>query len=238
MKKRSLIIFNQWRSIINLDLPPPNIISPHPQLWPIVIKALAPFHSLFNIFEPLFHLTCPLWTTLLFPLGGERRGAAARKDIICYSVRSNKNVSRPWLKSGVCMHSQTQGWSMHAVTVSPLVLAQTVFLSPSVSTHTHTHTLTLKRWPCGLCWALWMKKRSHLSDSSSRHLAAPFKNTLYSLLTLKLHLYWQHDGEPHSASLSFSTLSFSLSSLELPLSFHPHCQQPSQKSEGQASVTM
>lgn len=33
-----------------------------------------------------------------------------------------------------------------------------------------------------------MKKRSHLSDSSSLHLTAPFKNTLYFLLTLKLHL--------------------------------------------------
>lgn len=33
-----------------------------------------------------------------------------------------------------------------------------------------------------------MRKRSHLSNSSSLHLAAPFKNTLYSLLTLKLHL--------------------------------------------------
>lgn len=58
--------------------------------------------------------------------------------------------------------------------------------SPPLSRHMHTHTLT--QWPCGLCQALWMKKRSHLSDSSSLHLAAPFKNTLYSWLTLQLHL--------------------------------------------------
>lgn len=67
----------------------------------------------------------------------------------------------------------------HCHTLSSHTCTHTHFFSPS-----HTHT----QWPCGLCRALWMKKRSHLSDSSLLHLAAPFKNTLYSLLTLKLHL--------------------------------------------------
>lgn len=54
MKKRSLIIFNQWRFIINLEPPPTpphtHIISPLPQLWPIVIKTLAPPFTLYSIF--------------------------------------------------------------------------------------------------------------------------------------------------------------------------------------------
>lgn len=113
------------------------------------------------------------------------------------------------------------------------------FLPSYLHTHTfslllslHTHTVTR-----GHRWALWMKKRSHLSDSSSLHLAAPFKNTLYSLLTLNLHftdsMMESPILPPFLPSLSYSlSLSVSLLSLELPLSFHPGCQRSLHKSEG------
>lgn len=68
-----------------------------------------------------------------------------------------------------------------------------------------------------------MKKRSHLSDSSLLHLAAPFKNTLYSLLRLKLHLT---DSMMESPILP-PFLALPLLSLELLLCFHPSCQQSS-----------
>ncbi len=159
----------------------------------------------------------------------KEEGQQPEKNIICYSVRSNKNVSRPWQKSGFRLHSWAQ-----AVTLSLLIHAHT--LSPLTHAHTPTHPHPHERWPCGLCWALWIKKRSHLSDSSSLHLAAPFKNTLYSLLALKLHLTDNMMKSPILPPSFFPpfllSLSFSLLSLELLLSFHPSCQQSSQESEG------
>lgn len=101
----------------------------------------------------------------------KEKGARAKRDTICYSVRGNKNSSQPCQKSGLRM--QTPG--------SDSSLVSRRFASPA---HAHVHA----QWPGGLRRALWMKKRSHLSDSSLLHLAASFKNTLYSSLRLKLHL--------------------------------------------------
>lgn len=101
----------------------------------------------------------------------KEKGARAKRDTICYSVRGNKNSSQPCQKSGLRM--QTAG--------SDSSLVSRRFVSPA---HAHVHA----QWPGGLRRALWMKKRSHLSDSSLLHLAASFKNTLYSSLRLKLHL--------------------------------------------------
>ena len=92
-----------------------------------------------------------------------------------------------------CIHKRKR--QAKACTLSeilPLYLhSDTLLLCPSVPTHTHTNmharTHACMQWPGGLHWALWMKKRSHLSDSSLSHLVAPFKNTLYSSQRLKLH---------------------------------------------------
>ena len=126
-------------------------------------------------------------------------------------------------------------WVLHVclnASTTPLSYLHSFPLSRCPHKHTHTHTHTQMQWPCRLYQALWMKKRSHLSDSSSLHLAAPFKNTLYSLL--KLHLSDSMMESPILPSLSLSPSLWSFSSCLSILAANGSCR----KSKSLASLTV
>lgn len=126
LRKRSPIIFNQWRSIISTDTPP-QLHQSSCQLGTIVIKAPAPFHSSFfqshcsTLYAPSQHY--------LSPQVLKRRGNGQKK--ICYCVKTNKNIS-PLEKVCMCSQEHIPVSSTHT----------SLHPSPS-STHTHTHTMTL-----------------------------------------------------------------------------------------------
>lgn len=154
-KKRILIIFNQWRSIINLGSPPPHT-TPHHQSSPpapglLSFRPKLPFtlYSIFLSHCSTLHAPSELHYFSHSVVKGE--GQQPEKNIICYNVKSNKNVSQPWQKVWGCACILGHKLQTEACTLSHFVLSylhtHTLFLS---FTHTHTHTVTLWALPGSL----------------------------------------------------------------------------------------